>query len=212
MQTIFKSLSVINVGSPYGLPWGPHIYFLLIWSDVVGWVTTLHPCSFTTLHPFIFITLHPCLINIAHPYFIDTLHLLQNPPLLLVNHSPLLLIHHSPSLLIHQSPPGLYHSPLTLILHSTSMIIHKSQPLLEHHSPLLLIQQSPPWLFTTLYTCLFSTHHPCYISCTLHPFYSPLSITAYSPHQTTPKIMRFSACVLHSSPLLRTQFSRLHVN
>ena len=38
VYTCYKSLSVINVGSPYGLPWDPHIYFIFICPNVVGWV------------------------------------------------------------------------------------------------------------------------------------------------------------------------------
>ena len=40
VYTFRKSPYVINVGSPYSLPWGPHIYFIFIWSNVVGLATT----------------------------------------------------------------------------------------------------------------------------------------------------------------------------
>ena len=35
--TFCKSPSVINVGSPYMLQCGAHMYLIFIWSDVVGW-------------------------------------------------------------------------------------------------------------------------------------------------------------------------------
>ena len=37
MYTFCKFLYIINVRSPYGLRSGPHIYFIFIWSNVVGW-------------------------------------------------------------------------------------------------------------------------------------------------------------------------------
>ena len=41
VYTFCKSLCVNNVVSPHGLPWGPHIYFMFIWSkfNVVGLVS-----------------------------------------------------------------------------------------------------------------------------------------------------------------------------
>ena len=48
VYTFCKSLYVINVGSPYGLHtcgphmvyMGSHMYFIFIWSNVIGWVCT----------------------------------------------------------------------------------------------------------------------------------------------------------------------------
>ena len=37
VYTFCKYLYVVNVVSWYGLPWGPYIYFIFIWSNVVGW-------------------------------------------------------------------------------------------------------------------------------------------------------------------------------
>ena len=37
VYTFCKALYVINVGSQYGLTLGPHVYFIFILSDVVGW-------------------------------------------------------------------------------------------------------------------------------------------------------------------------------
>ena len=38
-HTVYHGVTIrFTMGSPYGLPWGPHIYFTFIWSDLVGWV------------------------------------------------------------------------------------------------------------------------------------------------------------------------------
>ena len=49
MCTLFANLNVLSIWGPIWFTWGPHPYFIFIWSNVVGWDTRIIICKILCL-------------------------------------------------------------------------------------------------------------------------------------------------------------------